>query len=136
MTRDTTRLYGGTFDIAFMLKNTAVGFALSIVLLFIASVITALACMPEVIINLIVAAVTYLSAGVCGFRAARRAGKNGLLSGAASGIIYSAVLYIIACIVFGKIGFSASSAVTFGLCLLSGAVGGLIGINIRPKRRK
>lgn len=136
MTRDTTRLNGGMFDIAFMLKNIAVGFALSIALLFIASVITALACMPEVIINLIVAVVTYLSVGICGFRAARKAGRNGLLSGAVSGIVYSAVLYIIACIVFGKIGFSASSAATFGLCLMSGAIGGLVGINTRPKRRK
>lgn len=134
MTRDN--LNGGLFDIAFIIKNTAVGFVLTMALLFIASVLSVVAVLPEAIVSLLVAAVTYISIGVCGFRAARHSGRSGLFSGAISGLIYVIVLYLIGGIALGEFGISYSSALTMLICILCGATGGIIGINTRSKRRR
>ena len=127
---------GGFFDVGFTIKNTAVGFVLTISLLFISSVISVFAVLPEAIVSLLVAAVTYISIGVCGFRAARHLGRSGLLSGALSGLIYVIVLYLIGGIAFGDFGISYSSAITMLICVLCGAIGGVIGINTRSRRRR
>lgn len=124
------------FDIIFTLKNTAIGFVITIVLLFIASVLSVFATLPDAIVSLIVSAVTYLSIGMCGFRAARHSGRSGLLSGAISGIIYMIVLYLISALVFGDFAISYSTGIALLICMLCGAIGGIIGINIRSKRRR
>lgn len=135
MAKDTVQK-GSFFDIVFTLKNTAIGFALTVVLLFLLSIPATFAYLPEAVIEFIVAAITYLSVGFCGFRAARHLGRGGLVSGALSGLIYVALLTLIGIFVFGATGFSISSLLTIIFCIVSGAIGGIIGINVRIKRRR
>lgn len=132
----TNTVHSGQSDFIYILSSAAVGFVLTIVLLFVASALAATACLPEAIVSLIVTAVTYLSVGVSGFRSARGIGRSGLISGAVTGLIYVTVLYLIGSIVSGNFMVSSSSAVNALICVLSGAVGGLIGINLRHKKRR
>lgn len=127
---------GGLFDVLFTARNTFIGFVLTIALLFIASWIAAAAALPEAITSLLVAAITYLCIGVCGFRAARHSGSNGLLSGAIAGFIYVVLLYFVGSLVYGELGFTYASALTAIICVMCGAIGGIVGINARPKRRR
>lgn len=127
---------GRIFDIGFTAKNTVFGFLLSIALLFIASWIATVAALPEAIVSLAVGAVTNISVGVCGFRAARHTKAHGLLSGAVAGLIYVILLYFTGSLAFGELSFSNASLLTIIICILSGAIGGILGINIRQKKRR
>ncbi len=127
---------GKLFDLAFSAKNTAICFALTIVLLFAASWVGVITAMHEAVLSLAVSAITYLAIGVCGFRAARHTGNRGLLSGAIAGLIYVLLLYLVGSIAFGDFSFGSSSALTACISVLCGAIGGLVGINMRHKKRR
>lgn len=126
----------GIFDIGFTAKNTAFGFALTIAALFIASWIAVITTLSDAMVSLIVGFITNLCIAFCGFRAARHSGVHGLLSGAISGLVYVILLYFAGSIAFGELGFSYSAALSVIICVLSGAIGGIIGINTRHKRRR
>ena len=131
-----TFVQSGSLDIIYLLKNTAVGFVLTIVLLFLVSVLGVFASLPEAVTKLLVSAVAYTSIGICGCRAARHVHSGGLISGAISGLIYIIVLYLIGSIVNGSFSLSSTSLITALISILSGAVGGIIGVNIRYKKRR
>lgn len=131
-----TPVRSGSFDILYIFKNTAVGFVLTIVLLFLISVLGVFASLPEAAAKLAVSAVTYISIGICGFRAARHMHSGGLISGAISGLIYIIALYLVGSIVNGDFSVDSSSFITALISVMSGAVGGIIGVNIRYKKRR
>ena len=126
----------GSFDMLYYLKNTAIGFVLTIVLLFLVSVVGVFASLPEAVMKLLVSAVTYTTIGICGFFAARHIRRGGLVSGAISGLIYTIVLYLIGSIVNGDFSLNSSSAIFALISVLSGALGGIVGINLGYKKRR
>ncbi len=127
---------GSVFDLGFTAKNTALGFALTIVLLFITSWIATIAAFSEETVSVIVGAITNICIAICGFRAARHSGVHGLLSGAVAGLIYVVLLYLAGSLAFGELGFSSSAALSVVISVLCGAIGGIIGINTHHKRRR
>ena len=135
MTKGTS-IPGGSFDILYYLKNTVIGFVLTIVLLFSVSVIGVFASFPEAVMKLLVSVVTYTAIGICGFFAARHIRRGGLVSGAISGLIYTIVLYLIGSIINGDFSLNSSSALFALFSVLSGALGGIVGINLGYKKRR
>lgn len=135
MTKDTV---GGNrfFDIAYLIKNTVLCYALTAALLFAASVAAAMTALPEASVGLIVSIITYICICLCGFRAAKHSGSGGLLSGALSGLIYIALLYFIGSLVFGELNFTYSTALTVLICIVCGAIGGIMGVNSHRKKRR
>lgn len=136
MANDKAVSDGRFFDPVFMAKNTAVGFILTIALLFAASWVAALASMPEEAVKLVTGIVTYLCVGICGFRAARHSGANGLVSGVLAGFIYVFLLFAVGCCAYAEIHMGVPEILTIIICILCGAVGGVIGINTQTKRRR
>ncbi len=124
------------FDLIYGLKNLVICFLLTVVILFLSAVVAVYANLQAAAVSLMVSVITYLCVGVCGFRVARRSGSNGLLSGAMAGFFYTLVLYLIGCIVFAEISFSTSVLLTAVICVLCGAVGGVIGVNVKMKKRR
>lgn len=127
---------GRFFDPVFMAKNTAVGFILTIALLFAASWAAALAAMPEEAVRLVTGIITYICVGVCGFRSARHSGANGLASGAIAGFVYVLLLFAVGCCAYAEIHFGVAELLTAIICILCGAVGGIIGVNTKSRRRR
>lgn len=127
---------GGAVNIVFGVKNILIGFALTIAILFIAAWIAVLTNLQEAAVSLVVGVVTYLCVGFCGFRAARKSGSNGLVSGAIAGAVYVVLLYFIGCIAFADFSFGMSVLLTAVICILCGAIGGVVGVNTRTKRRR
>lgn len=127
---------GKVLDLIFTAKNTAICYALTIVLLFMVSWIGTVTAMHEAAFSLVVSIITYLCIGICGFRAARHTGSRGLVSGMIAGFIYVTLLYFIGCIAFGEFHFTSSSALTTVISILCGAIGGITGINVRRKKRR
>ncbi len=71
------------------------------------------------------------SSSVAGGRKLR---KQGLILGIATALLYAAALYITGFMAFGFPGFSKGVLPTAALLALGGALGGIIGVNIRGRR--
>lgn len=65
----------------------------------------------------------------------RRLKKNGLFSGAVTGLLYVAMLYLTGFLAFGFPGMGKGFFPTAGLSVLIGAAGGIAGVNIRGRKR-
>lgn len=127
---------GGMLDLIFGAKNILMCFLLTILVLFVASWISVMVNLPEAAVALVVSVITYLCVGICGFRFARHTGSNGLLAGALAGLVYVIILYVIGCIAFAEISFSTSAALTAVICIVCGAIGGIVGVNTKSKKRR
>lgn len=127
---------GGMLDLIFGAKNILMCFLLTILVLFVASWISVMVNLPEAAVALVVSVITYLCVGICGFRSARHTGSNGLLAGALAGLVYVIILYVIGCIAFAEISFSTSAALTAVICVVCGAIGGIVGVNTKSKKRR
>ena len=117
-------------------KNLLICLALTVLVLFLMSIIAVFANLQAAAVSLMVSIITYLCVGVCGFRGARKSGSNGLLMGAISGLSYGVVLYLIGAIAFGELSFNTSILLTLLICVLCGAVGGVMGVNMKSKKRR
>ncbi len=133
MARDSVAS-GGIFDIPFLLKNTAVCIALSVGLIFLASCAAVFFSLPDIAVAMVVGAISDICVGICGFKAARHFLKQGLLSGALTGIFYVLAVYLIGGIAFGNFGFSSSALLSAVIRVICGAIGGIVGVNSRRKK--
>lgn len=64
----------------------------------------------------------------------RKLKSHGLISGALLGFCYSLCLYFTGFLAFGFPGFSKGLFATLSLCILSGAVGGIVGVNLKGRK--
>lgn len=133
MAKDTGSVKG-RLDLVFAAKNMMLSFALTVVLLLVAAWISTLMTLPREITSLAVSVITYLCIGICGFREAKRIGTNGLLSGAVCGLVYAVILFLIGCIAKGEASFGTATVLTAGICVMCGAIGGIIGVNSGRRR--
>ena len=60
----------------------------------------------------------------------RKLKKKGLLYGALFGIVYFFIIYLVNVLAFSGFFVSNALGIYFGICILSGIVGGIIGVNI------
>lgn len=68
------------------------------------------------------------------FIGGRKMRKHGLITGAAAGFMYTAVLYMTGFMAFGLPAFGKGALPSFGLSILIGAIGGIAGVNIGIKK--
>lgn len=79
----------------------------------------------------LVTASSVLSVFVSSVIGGRKLRKHGLVLGIAAALLYAIVLYITGFMAFGFPGFSKGVLPTAALLSLGGALGGIIGVNIR-----
>jgi len=75
-------------------------------------------------------AVAWLSVLASGFSAARRAGRAGLLNGAAAGVVLFLALYLLGLLAYDLPFQAAALAVRVVLSLVVGAIGGTLGLAV------
>lgn len=134
MTKD---LPGGNsfFDVVYTLKNVCVSFLVTAILLFLSAVVVTYFSVPESVIDGIVLVITAFCVLWGGFRASRHLGRQGLLSGAVSGLIYVVLLYFIGSLIFGELTFAPATGLSMAIGVGCGAIGGIAGVNTKKKRR-
>lgn len=122
--------------IIFMLKTVLFSYLVSVVLLFLASILATFQAFSDQLIAIIANSVTALGVFLCGFISGRHFASRGLIFGAICGIIYALLLLIIGNIASGTMSFGRDALTALAIGILCGAVGGIVGINTRKQRRK
>ncbi|MBQ6907988.1 MAG: TIGR04086 family membrane protein [Clostridia bacterium] len=81
-------------------------------------------------------AATVLSVFLAGLSAARRRAGAGWLSGLIAGVIYVIIMLVAGFLVFGDFSVGADTLKMFALSIISGIAGGILGVNIKAKRKR
>lgn len=124
------------FDPVYWLKNVFVSFLATIVLLFLGAIAATYFAMPDSIIHIMVMVITALCVMWGGFRFALHLGRQGLVCGSISGLLYILVLYFLGAVIFGVPELGQAVILSALMSVFCGAAGGLIGVNLKPKKRR
>lgn len=119
-----------------VLKSLLLSMVLTAFFLLALSVVYLSTDLAEGLCRSLVTASALVSVFVAAFSGAHGRRKQGLFLGAASGAFYAAVLFSTGFLAFGFPGFHKSFLATLGLCLICGALGGIVGVNVGVARKK
>ncbi len=122
--------------ILFMLKAVVISYIISLVLLFVASLIATYYAFSDNAIRISANIVTALGTLAAGFASGRHFSGKGIFFGAGTGIIYTLLLSIVGNIFSGSINLGSSLITALIIGILCGAVGGIAGINTKRTRRR
>lgn len=92
--------------------------------------------LPESSIPFISLGTLLVSMMLAGAVAAKKVGHHGYLSGALAGLTYSLLLYLASMMIAGEWIFGSYVLVLLLIGVFGGAVGGILGINFAPKKRR
>ncbi len=126
----------GFFDVAFGLKNILFCFLATGILLLAGAVLATYLSMSDKMTELLVMILTAVCVFFGGYRAAGHAGKQGLLQGMLSGLIYMMILSLAGMLIYGEWSMSGNTWISVLLGVLCGAIGGMLGVNRKQKRKR
>ncbi len=123
----------GGFSSAAMgfLKGALIAALLTLIVFLAAAFILSYTPLPEGAIPYIAYIVQIIGAAISGFIPANRAGTRGILTGAVSGILYILLIWLIASLSSGSFLFDKHILTMLLMSLFSGAVGGILGVNLK-----
>ena len=116
-------------------KALLVAFGLTLLIFLVCSLLLTYTGLKEESIPFTVIITIVLSTAVAGALYARCTGKRGYVNGALVGAVYALVLYVVSLLTAGSFRFSSYIFVLLSIGILSGAFGGIVGINLAAKRR-
>jgi len=116
-----------------MLKCGGFSVLISVVLLLIASLVGTFVPLSEKMIFIVVNIISVLSVFLSGIIASAIYKSKGLLFGAVAGIIYSIFVYILGALVYMNFGISLNTLIGLVISIISGAFGGVTGVNLIKK---
>ena len=126
---------GKRFDMVHLAKCIGISYVSSILMLFALALAATFWEMGSGTVNICIAVINGISVTLCGFSAAKGAGRGGLLTGAAAGAFYTVILYAIGSIISGNLSFGSAAALSAAVGIICGGVGGVIGVNRKRRRR-
>lgn len=127
---ETQNISNGS-NIISIFKAIVTSFILTLILLFIFSIILTYTSMGENSIPSVIIIITVISILIGGSIAGATIKKNGIIYGGIIGLIYILSLYLISSIV--NTGFSVNiySTIMIILSIIAGMIGGIVGVNIK-----
>ena len=117
------------------IKSAVVGFVLTLLLFLLFSFLIYTSLLPEESTKGIVMVVTIFSAFSAGFLTSKNVPRYGLLNGMVSGLIYFFILLLSNMLILAEFRLSGNLFLILLVVLLSSALGGIVGINVRANRR-
>ena len=124
------------FRILSVFKNVFIALILTVIFVMVYALVITYTSIGEggqQAVIMIAALLSILTAGILSSRGAR---KNGWLNGLVAGLIYMGILYLTGFLAFGEVGFTKQTLTMLLLGALCGATGGVLGINMKKKRKK
>lgn len=120
-------------NILSMLKCGGFSVLISVILLLIASLVGTFIPLSKKMIIIVVNIISVLSIFLSGIIASVIYKSKGLLFGAVAGIIYSIFVYILGAIIYKNFGITLNTLIGFVISIVSGAFGGVTGVNLIKK---
>ena len=116
-----------------ILKGSIIAIVITLISMFVVSVIFTLTNISEAFIPQIIIAVTSISILIGSIIASINIGKMGILNGALVGFIYLFTIYLLSSIIVCGFSFNIKSLIMIGISFVLGIFGGIIGVNISKK---
>lgn len=112
-----------------VIKGSIISFLISVILLFIFASLLVYTSLQETTIKPVVIIISIVSILIGSSLSSIKIKKNGIVNGALVGLIYILTLYILSSIVFIGFNLNIYSIIMIMGAILSGMVGGIIGVN-------
>jgi len=112
-----------------IIKGSIISIALTMILLIIFSVLLTYTSISENVIPSVVIVFTVVSILIGSALCLSNVKKNGIVNGMIIGLIYIGVIYLLSSIIKGNFALNTKSIIMIVCSVLSGAVGGIIGVN-------
>lgn len=125
-----------TGELLYMLKAVAISYIVSVILLFPMVLLATFKAYSDTGISILANIVTAFATALSGFLSGRHSGSKGIFFGAGCGIIYTVLLCLAGNIIAQSMSIGKSFVTALIIGILCGGVGGIAGINSKPKRRK
>lgn len=110
-------------------KSTILAVILSLIMIFILSILISSTDLKESIINPSVIFISAVSILVGGFLLSKKIKKRGIVLGAILGFIYMLIMYIISSLMNMDFSLTINSIIMIVFGVLGGAIGGILGVN-------
>lgn len=117
-------------------KGVLLAYIITMVIFLVFAVVITYTDFPESAIPSIVTITTIVSIFIGGAGVAKKARNKGWLNGALVGIAYIVILYFISALSLVGFVFDKNVISMLIMGILSGALGGIVGINLKTKRYK
>lgn len=114
-----------------IILGSTISFILTIIMIFIISVLLCNTNLNESIINPFIIFSSSFSILIGALFATRKIEKNGILVGSIIGIVYMLLIYIISSILNSNFSLNTNSVFLITFSIICGAIGGVLGINIK-----
>ena len=111
-------------------KGLLFSFAITLISIFIFSVVLTYSNVSESIIPIVIIVLTFISILIGTMIGVRRINKNGMLNGAIIGGVYVALLYLASSILNTGFSLNTYTIIMIIAGIISGIIGGIIGVNI------
>ena len=114
-----------------LLKGVGISLAITLISLFIFTVILTYTNISEIYIEPVIMVITGLSILIGSFFGNTKIKKNGMLNGGLVGLIYLLILYLVSSLLNWKFGLNIQSIVMIIIGCICGITGGIFGINMK-----
>lgn len=122
---------GSTNNLRRILKGSITAIVITFVLLLIYAILLTYTNLNENTMSITIIIITAISILVGSFISSMNIKKNGLTSGMLVGLIYIITIYLVSSIIDQNFGLTMYSIIMIALSIVAGAVGGIIGVNIK-----
>lgn len=119
-----------------VVKGIAVSYAVTVPTFVVFAMILANTDFPEKYLSPVVVITTIISLLLAGSTCTRGLRNKGWLNGSIVGFIYMLILYILSSIIFGNFTIDKYVITMSIIGILTGAIGGIVGINLKSGGRK
>ena len=106
---------------------------LTLIALVVLSLVLSFSEVSESVINPAIIVISSVSILIGGFLVAKKIKQKGILNGAILGIIYMLIIYLISSLLNNNFSLGISAFIMIGAGMLSGALGGILGVNLKAK---
>lgn len=114
-----------------VVKGSVASIFITLILLFIFAMLLTYTNIGENTINPVIIVVTGISILIGSGISTLKIRKNGLLNGGLVGLIYILTIYLLSGITGSGFGVNVYTIIMMFVCVISGMIGGIIGVNLR-----
>jgi len=113
------------------LKSIMVSMLFALMIFLVLALVVTFTSVSEGTIPLVTSVVTVLAIAFSGMMSANKKKKNGLVHGLITGAIYVALIFFLSWVFISDFSFDKFTLIKGSIGIVSGAVGGMIGVNLK-----